>query len=434
LNKIKYIKIGLIALCLGIYSFGFYSIYILFTGGLDPYSRLLGVILPQILTQMPLVMFATTILFLKLVNKHNRRKIYTLILLIGSYLTLMMSLPLITTPISISYAESEFSVAYGQEWDKNIPEGMKSSYFLSNPLSMGPVFLGWPVSECQVEQNIEYYNDGEIRLLFDVYMPKQPKPDLPGNRSTIIMIHGGGWTAGNKGQGTLIMKYLAAQGYVIFDVQYGLIDIPELREYFSVANTDPRNIGENITVENQIQHLGNFTKQLVSDYATMFNANLDSVFIMGGSAGGHLTAVMGLGYNEDNGIYSEYYNNTFSKNITIKAIVPLYPANSMREIAAGIGDKLLGVPFTSPSTIFEAFTPSELVDSDDPPVLIFQGLSDSLVNPKMSEEIERALDNAGVKCCRLLFPFAGHANEMIVNNPYGQVWLYYLERFLYINQ
>jgi len=434
LNSLKIMRVILIGLCSIIFGFGFYVIYVLFTGGLDPYSRLLGVILPQLLSQMILIMFATTILFLKLINKQKRRKVYSLVLLIGVYLTIMMSLPILTTPLSISYAESEFSTAYGANWNNEIPDNIESNYFLKTPFSIGTAILGWPASDFQVESNIEYYNDGEIRLLFDVYMPKTPDPDLPGNRSTIIMIHGGGWAAGNKGQGLLIMQYLAAQGYVIFDVQYGLVDVPEIREYFSVANSDPRNIGENVTVADQVRHLGNFTKQLVSEYATTFNANLNSVFIMGGSAGGHLTAVMGLGYNEDTGIYSEYYNNTFSKNITINAIVPLYPANNMREIASGFGEQLFGVPYTSPSLIFEAFTPSELVDANDPPVLIFQGLSDSLVQPEMSEEIESALDYAGVKCCRLVFPFGGHANEMIVNNPYGQVWLYYLERFLYLNQ
>ncbi len=434
MNKLKIIKILLGGLCSGTLIFGFYIIYILFTGGIDPFSRVFGVIIPQLLTFQIIIMFATTILFLKLINKQKRRKLHLSIAITGMVLTIMMSLPIITTPISISYAESEFSVAFGENWEHQIPDDVKSNYFLSSPFTFGPAFLGWPGSECRVDRDIEYYDDGEIRLLFDVYMPMESNPNLPGNRSTIIMIHGGGWATGDKGQGTLIIKYLAAQGYVIFDIQYGLIDMPDVREYFSAAGFDPRNIGENITIKDQVRHIGNFTKQLVSDYATTYNANLDSLFIMGGSAGGHLTGVVGFGYNEGEGIYSEYYNNTFAKNLTINAIVPLYPGNNIREIASGLGDKLLGVPYTSPSNIFEAFTPSKLVDANDPPALIFQGMSDALVQPYMSEEIEVAMDLAGVKCCRLLFPFAGHANEMLVNNPYGQVWLYYLERFLYLNQ
>jgi len=430
----RIVKIVLRIFCIAIFIFGFYLTYILFTGGFDSFSMLIAVIIQQILVYQIFIFLATTILFLKLISKERRRKIYYVVAITGLSLTIIMSLPLIVTPISISNANSEFVAAYGENWEDQIPEEVKKNYFLTSPFAFGAAFLGWPLAECLVEKDIEYYNDGEIRLLFDVYMPKEYNPDLPGNRSIIIMIHGGGWATGDRGQGLPIMKYLAAQGYIIFDIQYGLIDLPELKEYFALAGYDENNVGENVTVVDQVQHIGNFTKKLSSEYASTYNANLKRVFIMGGSAGGHLTGVVGFGYNEGEGIYAEYFNNTFANNLTIKAIVPLYPANSMREIAEGLGEKLLGVPYNSSSNVFEAFTPSELVDANDPPALIFQGMSDTFVRPYMSAEIETAMDAAGLKCCRILFPFAGHANEMVLNNPHGQVWLYYLERFLYLNQ
>ena len=398
------------------------------------YSMLLSVFLPQITIFLIMIFLATTILFLKLIDKGRSRKLFYAVGIIGLSLTIIMSLPIITTPISIFHAESEFNAAYGENWESQIPDRVKNNYFLSSPFAFGPAFLGWPKADCIVEKDNEYYNDGDIRLLFDVYMPKENNPNLPGNRSTIIMIHGGGWATGDKGQGLPILRYLAAQGYIIFDIQYGLINLSSVREYLAIVPYDKNNVGENITVVDQVKHIGNFTKRLVLEYAVEYNARLDSVYIMGGSAGGHLTGVVGFGFNEGDGIYASYHNNTFASNITIKAIVPLYPANSMREIATGLGEELLGVDPNSPSDIFEAFTPSELVDANDPPALIFQGTSDSLVRPHMSAEIETAMDTVGVKCCRLLLPFAGHASELLVNNPYGQVWLYYLERFLYLNQ
>ncbi|MFX0137982.1 MAG: alpha/beta hydrolase [Candidatus Hodarchaeota archaeon] len=430
----RIVKMFLRIICLAIFVFGFYLTYILFTGGFDSFSMLIAVIIQQIFVYQIFIFLATTILFLKLINKERRRKIYYSVAVTGLSLTIIMSLPLVATPKSISNAESEFIAAYGENWEDQIPNEVKNNYFLTSPFALGAAILGWPIAECLVEKDIEYYNDGEIRLLFDVYMPKGDNPNLPGNRSIIIVIHGGGWATGDRGQGLPIIKYLAAQGYIIFDIQYGLIDLPDLKEYFELAGYDELNVGENITVVDQVRHIGNFTKKLASEYAITYNANLERVFIMGGSAGGHLTGVVGFGYNEGGGIYAEYYNNTFSNNLTIKAIVPLYPANSMREIAEGLGEKLLGVPYNSSSNIFEAFTPSELVDANDPPALIFQGMADALVHPYMSAEIENAMDVAGVKCCRILFPFAGHASEMMLNNPHGQVWLYYLERFLYLNQ
>lgn len=434
LSRRRVLKKILRVLCTATFITGIYFSYVLFTGGLDMYSMLLSVFLPQITIFLIMIFLATTILFLKLIDKDRRRKLYYTVGIIGLSLTVIMSLPIITTPISILHAEAEFDTAFGNNWESQIPEEVKNNYFLSSPFAFGPAFLGWPRADCIVEKDIEYYNDGEIRLLFDVYMPKENNANLPGNRSTIIMIHGGGWATGDKGQGAPILRYFAAQGYIIFDIQYGLINISSVREYFALAPYDKNNVGENITVVDQLKHIGNFTKRLVLEYAAEYNARLDSVYIMGGSAGGHLTGVVGFGFNEGDGIYASYHNNTFASNITIKAIVPLYPANSMREIATGLGEELLGLDPNSPSDIFEAFTPSELVDANDPPALIFQGTSDSLVRPHMSAEIETAMDIAGIKCCRLLLPFAGHASELLVNNPYGQVWLYYLERFLYLNQ
>ncbi len=434
LSRRRVLKTILRILCTATFITGFYFSYVLFTGGFDMISILLSVFLPQIAIFLIMIFLATTILFLKLINKERRHRIYYAVAIVGLSLTVIMSLPIITTPISIYHAEAEFNVAFGENWESQIPDRVKNNYFLSSQFAFGPAFLGWPKADCLVEKDIEYYNDGEIRLLFDVYMPRENNPSLPGNRSTIIMIHGGGWATGDRGQGLPIMRYLAAQGYIIFDIQYGLIDLSSVRELFALSPYDKNNVGENITVVDQVNHIGNFTKRLVLEYSIVYNARLDSVYIMGGSAGGHLTGVVGFGYNEGDGIYASYYNNTFANNITIKGIVPLYPANSMREIAGDLGEELLGVDPDSPSDIFEAFTPSELVDANDPPALIFQGMSDSLVRPHMSAQIESAMDSAGVKCCRLLFPFAGHASELLVNNPYGQVWLYYLERFLYLNQ
>jgi len=75
-----------------------------------------------------------------------------------------------------------------------------------------------------------------------------------------------------------------------------------------------------------------------------------------------------------------------------------------------------------------------LVDASDPPALIFQGLSDHFVSLDNAERIKSSLNNEGVDCILLTFPFAAHASDLIVGNSYSQVWLYYLERFLYIEQ
>jgi hypothetical protein len=59
-------------------------------------------------------------------------------------------------------------------------------------------------------------------------MPLDRGEDLPGQNSTLIRIHGGGWVSGDKGGSNMVQmnKYFAAQGYIVFDIQYGLYDSP----------------------------------------------------------------------------------------------------------------------------------------------------------------------------------------------------------------
>jgi dipeptidyl aminopeptidase/acylaminoacyl peptidase len=67
-------------------------------------------------------------------------------------------------------------------------------------------------------------------------------------------------------------------------------------------------------------------------------------------------------------------------------------------------------------------------------MLIFQGTSDSQVWIERVEALESEIAAKGAKCCLLKFPLAGHANDFVFNSNIGQVWTYYLERFLYITQ
>ena len=148
LNKKQALKIVLGIFCILNFGFGFYWVYIIFTGGLDSFSILIGIFLPQILAYQIIVFLATTILFLKLIHKEKRKKIYYVVAITGLSLTIVMSLPIIVIPISISNAESEFNAAFGVNWENQIPEDVKNNYFLSSPLPLDQPFLGGQIIIC----------------------------------------------------------------------------------------------------------------------------------------------------------------------------------------------------------------------------------------------------------------------------------------------
>ena len=374
--------------------------------------------IPQITGFLMFLYIPTTLLLLKLTHK-NRFKNWNRIsiLVVGLILTFLNALPLMSVPVSIQTAENEFNVAYGENWRCNIPQSA-DNYFLPSQFNLYNYFLGFPHRDCNVETDVLYYDADDVKLYFDVYYPKGAYSDLPGNGSVIIKIHGGGWQAGDKSIGNVLVlnKYLATQGYVVFALQYGLLDSGG-----SSYIPTPDNVKGNFTLHDMVYQIGNFTKLLETMYADTYNANLDSVFIMGLSAGGHLTSVIGLGYNDP------YFAGNFSNALTIKGIVPIYPPDFAPSYL------LPGDPISNPLA-FEKFTPSNLADSNDPPAIIFQGLRDDLVSLDNAERIKSSLISKNVNSILLTFPFAAHASDLIVGNSYSQVWVYYLERFLYLEQ
>jgi acetyl esterase/lipase len=369
----------------------------------------------QITGFLMLFYLLTTILLLKLTTRKRTRNWNKItISAVGLSLTIINALPLIVTPITIQTAEQEFEAAYGIDWMDEIPPEVEF-HFLPSQFNFYSYFLGFPHRDCNIDTNILYYNADGIRLYFDVYYPRDSNRALPGNNSIIIKIHGGSWQYGDKTLGNVLVlnEYLAAQGYVVFDIQYGLFDAGG-----SSFIPTPDYVKGNFTLHDMVSQIGNFTKQLESTFAVQYHGNLDSVFIMGGSAGGQLTGVIGLGYNDP------YFAGNFSTNLNIKGIVPIYPPDFAPSFL------LPGEPPFS----FEKFTPSKLVDTNDPPAIIFQGLRDDLVPLSSPLAIKNALISNGIKCMLLTFPFAAHASDLIAGNSYSQVWIYYLERFLYLEQ
>ncbi|MCP4760200.1 MAG: alpha/beta hydrolase fold domain-containing protein [archaeon] len=162
-----------------------------------------------------------------------------------------------------------------------------------------------------------------------------------------------------------------------------------------------------------VNHTGEFTKYL-GIHADEYGANLDSVFISGGSAGGQLTLAMALG------IHNGTYSDIFGGGLTIKGIVPFYPAN--QENCESF--------FLPGESRCEFLDPGLLVEIGAPPCLIFQGTQDNLI--ERANSFKSTYDEKGNDCAIIYMPFAGHANDLYYSGYYNQVFLYYMERFLYI--
>ena len=114
------------------------------------------------------------------------------------------------------------------------------------------------------------------------------------------------------------------------------------------------------------------------------------------------------------------YTDLFSADLTIKGLVPFYPANDLMNFF-GIGG----------SDVFK--NPEKLIEGDSPPCLIFQGTHDIINYFGICHEIQDTYFSKGNGNCAILWmPFGGHASDFYFTGYYNQIFLYYMERFMYL--
>ncbi|NLI70918.1 MAG: alpha/beta hydrolase fold domain-containing protein [Firmicutes bacterium] len=379
-----------------------------------PIHEALELVASQFALFLAFVFLNISLLLQKLCRDDRQNGLSATAGIVGLIIFVIMLLPALSMPSAISGAEKEFRAVYGHDWEERLDTDT-TAHFMESRFSLPSYFLGTPSGNYRVEKDILYHegnsdNDEGIALYFDAYMPPEDSRELPGNNSVLIRIHGGGWQSGGKGMRNMMQmnKYFAAQGYVVFDVQYGLSYLQNTVEGIMRA---PDHVLGPFTADDMVRHLGIFTHYL-EKHAADFGANLDSVFISGGSAGGHLSTALALG--SDSGNYPEL----FSPALTIKGFIPFYPGNDcdlLHEIG-GSG---------------EWMDVKTLVRADSPPCLIFQGSHDTLVPPEVSHSFQDRYEDAGAgKCAVLLMPLAGHAADLSFTGYYNSTFLYYMERFM----
>src|SRR4051794_40730039 len=113
------------------------------------------------------------------------------------------------------------------------------------------------------ELNVTYGKTPEQELKLDVYRPKEGGDALP----ACVLVHGGGWTAGDKERFTPLAIALAQKGYVVANIEYRLAGAAK----YPAAMQDC-----------------NLTVRFVRANAKRFGLDPNRIGAWGGSAGGHL--------------------------------------------------------------------------------------------------------------------------------------------------
>lgn len=210
----------------------------------------------------------------------------------------------------------------------------------------------------KVERDIVYREIAGKRLKLDVAMPLEPGEKRP----AIMQIHGGAWIIGDKReQGWPLIGHLAANGWVCFNVNYRL----------SPGATWP-------------EHLIDLKYALtwIRDHADEYGVDPDFIAVTGGSAGGHLTAMMGLTANDP-----EYQPGFEHADTTVQAAVPVYGVYDFTNRLGAMLDRfrpqmlepiIMKAFFHREPEKFHRASPMDRVHANAPPFLIVHGDRDTL--------------------------------------------------------
>ncbi|ROR23890.1 acetyl esterase/lipase [Mobilisporobacter senegalensis] len=357
--------------------------------------------------------YLSTGFLIRKILKSVKYKILNIFVLLSTIVIVFSCfIPFITIPLLIHNGDKNYSVSFGEYYKLN--PIFKNSGFRQSRFYLPEYFYGTKSKGYKVMENILFYEgkeeDAGLKLYFDVYSPETGGENLPGKNSVLIRIHGGGWAFGDKGilNSAQMNKYFANQGYIVFDIQYGFSKFNPLYNPFIMKDV---RYGD-YTIDDMVRHIGKFTTYL-AEHRKEYDANINSVFISGGSAGGNLSLAAGLG------IASEKYTNILDSRIKIKGLIPFYPANEI-PVVLGIGNRN------------EFINPGLLADKKSPPCLIFQGTHDGIVDYTISERFRDSyLGEENEKCAIIYMPFGEHGCDAYFSGYYNQVFLYYMERFMY---
>jgi acetyl esterase len=232
-------------------------------------------------------------------------------------------------------------------------------------LLLWTIFLAERGEAAVVTSDVEYVLRGNTPLLLDASVPAGPGP-FP----AVIVVHGGGFTAGSKTMYvTPILEPLTAGNFAWFSINYRLV--PE------------------VNLQGQVDDVISAI-QWVHDHAREYKVDPKRIALLGESAGAFLV---------------DYAAIVAPKKLRVAAVVSFYGPHDM---ALQIEEKGLGKGIRSLTGVEElnadgkerlrALSPYFMIQKGLPPFLLLHGTADELVPYHQSPLFCQALKAKGVDC------------------------------------
>ncbi len=225
----------------------------------------------------------------------------------------------------------------------------------------------------KVERDIVYARYGTREVKLDLYLPKQAASEkIP----CIVVVHGGGWRSGDKNRFAGIAGALAEQGFAAACIGYRLL--PEVEFPAPVLDCKA-------------------AVRWVRANAAAHGLDPDRIGAMGGSAGGHLVAMLGT---SDTVAALEGEGGNAGVSSRVQAVVAMATPADLTRMA---DRQKLG------AELAQLISPVTHVTKNSAPLLLLHGTKDALVPMAQSELLLEKYRAAGASAELVKIEGGAHA-------------------------
>lgn len=280
----------------------------------------------------------------------------------------------------------------GADYHSELPEPPRAADLA---IPWRQVAMPFRMREAEVRRKRDIaYAPGGRRFKLDVYTPRTPGTGRP----VLLQVHGGGWVIGNKNQqGIPLMLHMAARGWVCVAINYPLSPKARWPEHIVAAKRALAWIRENIAE---------------------YGGDPSFVATTGGSAGGHLAALLALSQNDP-----EWQPGFEDVDTSVQACVPHYGAYDFAAQTESKAAKMMQrtvlerVVVRQSSRehhdVYVAASPLSRITEAAPPFFVIHGKHDSLIPVADAREFVRRLrDTSPRPVCYAEITGAQHAFDI----------------------
>jgi acetyl esterase/lipase len=240
--------------------------------------------------------------------------------------------------------------------------------------------------EIKVQRDIVFGKGGDAELKLDLAMPADGDGPFP----AVVLIHGGAWQAGKRGDLGSTIEVLARGGLVAATIDYRLVPTAAFPGQIEDCKAAVRWLRAN---------------------AKTYKIDAEHIGAVGFSAGAHLACLLGT-TTKDDGLEGKGGNAEQSSRV--QAVVSFFgPTDFTTRTWSDELEKKLLVPFVGASfadkpELYKKVSPVSYVRKDAAPHLFFHGTEDKVVAPRHSRTMAEKLKEVGVSAKVVELEGEGH--------------------------